>query len=114
MPIENVGSVKRVTKNAAMLYLRMAVMMLVSFYTSRVILDVLGVTDFGIYSVVCGVTSVVIFFSGSLSNATQRYYNLSLGQSNLKLTSQYFNQFVFIFFFSSFLIIIIGELCMNS
>ena len=96
-----------------MLYIRMAVTMIVSIYTSRVILAVLGVTDFGIYNVVWGITSVIVFFSGSLSNAAQRYFNLGLGENNIKRTSQYFNQFVLIFSVLSIVLIFIGEICMN-
>ena len=88
---------KRITKNAAVLYLRMAVTMFVSFYTSRIILQVLGVEDFGIYNVVYGVTMIVTFFSGSLMNVTQRYLNLGIGANDLRQTNRYFNQFLVIF-----------------
>lgn len=103
----------QVTKNAALLYIRMAVMMVVSIYTSRVILEVLGVEDFGIYNVVWGITSVIVFFSGSLGNAAQRYLNIGLGKENLTRTSQYFNQFVLIFALFSVLLITVGEFCAN-
>ncbi len=100
---------KRITKNAAVLYLRMAVTMFVSFYTSRVILQVLGVEDFGIYNVVYGVTMIVIFFSGSLMNVTQRYLNLGIGANDLLQTNCYFNQFIIIFLAISLIVLVIGE-----
>ena len=100
---------KRITKNAAVLYLRMAVTMFVSFYTSRVILQVLGVVDFGIYNVVYGVTMVVTFFSGSLMNVTQRYLNLGIGSNDLQKTNNYFNQFVAIFCGLSLIVFLLGE-----
>ena len=101
---------KRITKNAAVLYLRMAVTMFVSFYTSRVILQVLGVEDFGIYNVVWGVATVVTFFNGSLMNVAQRYLNLGIGEGNLTKTNQYFNQCLLIFFVISVIVFVVGEL----
>ena len=100
---------KRITKNAAVLYLRMAVTMFVSFYTSRIILQVLGVEDFGIYNVVYGVTMIVTFFSGSLMNVTQRYLNLGIGANDLRQTNRYFNQFLVIFLTISLIVLVIGE-----
>ena len=50
---------KRIAKNTLVLYVRMLLLMLVSLYTSRVILEALGVEDFGIYNVVCGVVSLL-------------------------------------------------------
>lgn len=49
---------KRIAKNTLLLYFRMLFMMVVSLYTSRVILNALGVKDFGIYNVVCGVVMI--------------------------------------------------------
>ena len=58
---------KRIAKNTLLLYIRMLFMMIVSLYTSRVILDALGVEDFGIYNVVGGVVAMFSVISGSLS-----------------------------------------------
>ena len=57
---------KRIAKNTLLLYIRMLFMMIVSLYTSRVILDALGVEDFGIYNVVGGVVAMFSVISGSL------------------------------------------------
>lgn len=59
MPSENT---KRIAKNTAMLYVRMLFIMAVGLYTSRVVLNALGVEDFGIYNVVGGVVSMLAFF----------------------------------------------------
>ena len=69
---------KRIAKNTIFLYIRMLLIMGVTLYTSRVVLEVLGVTDFGIYNVVGGLASSFVFFSTSLSNATQRFLNIEL------------------------------------
>lgn len=78
---ENALDKKRIVKNTLLLYVRMFVMLGVSLYTSRVVLNVLGVEDFGLYNVVGG---IVVFFSilnGVLSGATQRFFNFELGKN---------------------------------
>ena len=57
---------KQIAKNTFLLYIRMLFMMIVSLYTSRVILNVLGVEDFGIYNVVGGVVAMFAVISGAL------------------------------------------------
>ena len=66
---------KRIAKNTLLLYFRMLFMMVVSLYTSRVILNALGVVDFGIYNVVGGVVAMFTVISGSLSAAISRFDN---------------------------------------
>ena len=64
---------KRIAKNTLMLYCRTLVVILVTLYTSRVVLQVLGVVDYGIYNVVGGVVLMFSFISSTLSSASQRY-----------------------------------------
>lgn len=75
---------KRIAKNSLFLYVRMAVLMLISIFTSRVLLEKLGVDDFGIYNVVGGVAVLFAFFSSSLTNASQRFLTIELGRNDLK------------------------------
>ena len=63
---------RRIAKNTLVMYIRMIVMMLISLFTSRVILQVLGVTDYGVYNAVGGVVSMLSVISGSLSRAISR------------------------------------------
>lgn len=72
----------RIAKNSLLLYFRMIIVMLVSLYTSRVVLKQLGVVDFGVYNVVAGFVAMLGFFTSSLSNMTQRYLNVYLGSEN--------------------------------
>lgn len=58
-----------------MLYLRMGVVLLISLYTSRVVLDVLGETDMGIYNAVGGLVAMATFIGGTLSSACQRFFS---------------------------------------
>lgn len=77
---------KRIAKNTFLLYFRMLFTMGVSLYTSRVVLNTLGVEDFGIYNVVGGVVVMFSFLNSSLATATQRFLNYEMGQGNaLKL-----------------------------
>lgn len=83
---------KRIAKNTLYLYLRMAVLMAVSLFTSRIVLDKLGVEDFGIYNVVGGVAVLFTFFSSSLTNASQRFLTIELGRQDLQKANTVFNQ----------------------
>ena len=73
---------KTIAKNTALLYVRMGISMLVGLYTSRVILQVLGVTDYGIYSSVGGLVGFVTFINGALSNGTSRFLVFGLGEGD--------------------------------
>ncbi len=73
-----VDNAKRVAKNTLALYFRMIFLVLVSLYTVRVVLSVLGVEDYGLYNVVGGFVGLFSFFSGTLVNAAQRYFAISL------------------------------------
>lgn len=64
---------KRIVKNATMLYVRMFFTMLVALYTSRIILQRLGVLDYGIYNLVSAVVMIFLFLNNMLSEATQRF-----------------------------------------
>jgi O-antigen/teichoic acid export membrane protein len=70
---------KRIAKNAVYLYGRMMLTIFVSLYTSRVVLDVLGVSDYGLYNVVAGIVLILGFINGTMSGATQRFISFELG-----------------------------------
>lgn len=74
---------KRIAKNTLLLYLRMFLMMGLSLYTSRIVLNVLGVVDYGIYNVVGGVVSMLAFMNGALNTSTQRFLNFEMGRGNI-------------------------------
>ena len=68
---------KKIAKNTIILYLRMLFIALLSFYTVRIVLDALGVEDYGIYNVVAGVVALSSFIPTALSSATQRYFSFA-------------------------------------
>lgn len=73
---------KRIASNAFFLYFRMILLMLVSLYTSRVILQSLGAEDYGIYNVVGGIVVMFVFVNYAMTNATQRYITFELGKKD--------------------------------
>ena len=73
---------KRIAKNTLMLYFRQILIMLVSLYTVRVVLNVLGAEDYGIYNVVAGVVTMFSFLSGAMATASQRYFSFDLGKGD--------------------------------
>ena len=77
------SSNKRIAKNTLFLYLRMFFVLLVSLYTSRVVLNVLGVSDYGVYNVVAGFVLLFGFLNATLSSSMQRFYNYEGGRRGL-------------------------------
>ena len=73
---------KRIAKNTLLLYVRMLFSLLISIYTSRVVLNTLGVEDYGIYNVVGGVVIMMGILNGAMSTSVQRFLNFELGAGN--------------------------------
>lgn len=73
---------KRIAKNTLYLYFRMFITMAVGLYTSRVVLNVLGVSDYGLNNVVGGFVSMFGYLNGQLSNGTQRFVTIALGKGD--------------------------------
>ena len=100
---------RRIVKNTFFLYARMIILLVVSLYTSRVVLDKLGVEDFGIHNVVAGFVGMLVFFRSSLSNVTQRFLNIELGKGNLLRAKQIFCQHFLLYCAIIFFFLLIGE-----
>ena len=75
------ASNKRIAKNSIFMSIRMVIVLMITLYTSRVILKALGVEDYGIYNVVAGFVTMFGFFNASLSNGIQRFFNYELGKN---------------------------------
>lgn len=99
---------KRIVKNTLLLYFRTIFIMLISLYTSRVILNALGVEDYGIYNVVGGVVAMFSLISGSLSNAISRFITFELGRGDTNKLGIIFSTSVNIQLGISLLIMILG------
>ena len=81
---------KRIAKNTLFLYLRMILIMLVSLYISRVILEELGIDDYGVYTVIGGVVAMFSFINGSMTTSTQRFLNFELGKGTSNRLNEVF------------------------
>ena len=92
-----------------MLYMRMLLAMAVTLYTSRVVLDVLGVEDFGIYHVVVGFVALLGFLQGAMTTATQRYFAFDLGESGGKDLGRIFNTSMMIHGLLALCIVLLAE-----
>ena len=100
---------KRIVKNTLLLYVRMLFTMAVSLFTSRVILNTLGVEDYGINNVVGGIVTMFSVLSGSLSASISRFITFELGKRNIERLKTIFSTGVNIQLGMSVLIIIIAE-----
>lgn len=100
---------KRIAKNTLLLYVRMLFTMAVSLFTSRVILNTLGVEDYGINNVVGGIVTMFSVLSGSLSSSISRFITFELGKGNIERLKTIFSTGVNIQLGMSVLIIIIAE-----
>lgn len=100
---------KRIAKNTMYLYMRMFVILIVSLFTSRVILQVLGASDYGIYNIIGGVVVLFSFINGALTAATQRYLNFYIGKNDLQKTHDVFCMSMNIYLVLSGIFLILAE-----
>lgn len=100
---------KRIAKNTLMLYFRMILTMLVSLYTSRVVLNTLGVEDFGIYNVVGGFVTMFGFLNSAMASATQRFLAFEIGKGDHEQLRNVFSMSINIHFLIAFIIFILAE-----
>lgn len=107
--MSNSANTKRIAKNTGLLYIRTLLTMFVSLYTSRVVLNTLGVEDFGIYNVVGGIVVMFSFLNSAMSSATQRYFSFELGQGNTDQLKKLFSITVNIHFLIAIVITILAE-----
>lgn len=99
----------RIVKNTLLLYMRTILVMLVSLFTSRVVLSALGVDDYGIYNVVGGVVAMFAVVSGALSASISRFITFELGRNDIEKLKRIFSTSINIQIGISLLILILGE-----
>lgn len=100
---------KRIAKNSLLLYIRTFFVLLISLYTSRVILNTLGVIDYGVYNVVGGVIVMLGYLTNSLSGASSRYITYDLGIGDMSLMKKTFGNILSIHFIMAAAIIVVAE-----
>ena len=106
--VEQISTNKRIAKNTFLLYFRMFLIIGVTFYTTRVILNVLGVENYGIYTTIGGIVLLFSFINNALLTTTQRYLNYYYGKNDITATGQYYSvcMFVFCFYWSCYIFIL--------
>ena len=103
------ANTKRIAKNTLILYARMLFRMAVSLYTSRVLLNTLGVVDYGINNVVGGVIVMLGFFTSSLGAASSRYITYDLGKGDMAVMRKTFGNILSIHIILAGIVFIVGE-----
>lgn len=100
---------KRIAKNTIYLYVRMILLMGVSLFTSRIVLQALGVDDYGIYNVVGGIIVILSFLNNAMAGGTQRFLNVEMGRKDGDGVKSVFNTSIHIHFIVAVLVLLIGE-----
>ena len=106
---ESQSNNKRIAKNTLMLYIRMLLSIVVSLYTSRIVLEVLGVEDYGIYGVVGGVVAMFSFLNSSMAGATSRFLTFEMGQGNTERLKGTFSSALIIHIIIALVVLILAE-----
>lgn len=99
---------KRIFKNTIILYVRMVIVLLITLYTSRIVLKALGVDDFGLYNVVGGVIGLLSFFNVTMARSTQRFLNVSMVKGE-KTLSEVFESSITVHLLFALLFFFVGE-----
>lgn len=107
--MSNSANTKRIAKNTLLLYSRMFFSMAISLYTSRVVLQTLGVEDFGIYNVVGGVVVLFSFINASMGTATSRFLTFEIGKGEAENMRTIFSTAFYIHLVIAFILLILAE-----
>lgn len=109
MPFFDDKTGSRITRNALMLYVRMFVTIIIGLYTSRVVLEQLGITDFGIYGVVGNIIALTEFVNSALNSSFSRFFAYRIGQKDNNCKHQVYGSALIISSIAAFFIILLGE-----
>lgn len=101
---------KRVAKNTGILYVRMLISMIVSLYTTRLVLSALGVVDYGIFNLVGGVIAMLLFLNASMTVSSQRYFSVQMGANDPNRLRHIFKSSTYLHLMIGLLVIIILEI----
>ena len=100
---------QRIAKNTLLLYFRMIFLMLISLFTSRVVLQALGVEDYGIYNVVGGFITLLSFINGAISSSTSRFITFALGKNDNDGLVKVFSNCKLTHLVSAGIVLLLGE-----
>lgn len=100
---------KRIAKNTLLLYVRMFITMTIGLYTSRIVLQTLGISDYGIYNVVGGVITMLSFLNAGMVASSQRYISYELGRNDIQRLKTVFCTSVSIHLFIALIAFVLAE-----
>ena len=103
------NSNQRIAKNSLYLSIRMVLVLFIGLYTTRAVLRILGVEDYGVYNVVCGFVAMFAFLNTSMSHGIQRFFNFELGKNGEEGANQVFNTAIIIQVILSVIVILLSE-----
>lgn len=106
---EELNNSKRIAKNTFILFLRMILVMGISLYTSRIILEALGINDYGLYNVVAGFISILGYITASLSGTTSRYITFALGKQNKEELDKIFSTTIVLHIYLCIIVFLLSE-----
>lgn len=103
------SNTRRIAKNTIVLYIRMIVIMIITLYTSRVVLKALGFEDYGLYNVIGGVVALMSFLKSSMSESTQRFLSYEMGKGNIENLKNVFSVCLTTHFLIAMILLVIAE-----
>lgn len=106
---DNASGNKRIARNSIFLSIRMVFVLCINLYTTRAVLNALGVEDYGVYNVVCGCVSMFSFLSTAISNGIQRFFNFELAKNGIEGGKKVYNTALLIQFILAILFFAILE-----
>lgn len=107
--MQPLSSRKKIAHNTVFLYIRMILTLVVSLYTVRMVLSILGVEDYGIYNAIGGVVASMSFLTQVLTNASQRFFSIEIGKGEEGRVDQYLGSILFVFLILAIIIFIVLE-----
>ena len=109
MSVESQNNNKRIAKNTFIMYFRMGIIMIVGLYTSRVVLQQLGIEDYGLYNVIGGIIAMFTFLNNAMVNATSRFITFYLGKKDNSMLNNVFSMAFLIHLFIAVIILLLAE-----
>ena len=100
---------KVILRNSLALYFRSALSMAITLYTSRVILQILGIVDFGIYNIIAGIVGMFSVFTGTISNAVSRFFAFAIGMSDATEITRVYTVCINIVVLALLVVVLLGE-----
>lgn len=101
---------KRIARNTVFMAIRMVIVLAINLYATRLILSAIGVVDYGIYTVVCGVVAMFGFLNTAMSNGIQRFYNFEMGKVGDVGVTRVYNTSLRIQFIVAFIVLVATEI----